>query len=40
MTRGAPGRQAAGIAKPNGPGSGRGYYDNGRYEDPVCKGVA
>lgn len=25
---GAPGHQAAGIAKPNGPGSGRGYYDN------------
>jgi hypothetical protein len=25
---GAPGHQAAGIAKPFGPGSGRGYYDN------------
>ncbi|WP_405088415.1 PHP domain-containing protein [Microbispora sp. NBC_01389] len=25
---GAPGHQAAGIPKPNGPGSGRGYYDN------------
>ncbi len=25
---GAPGHQAAGIAKPNGPGSGRGFYDN------------
>ncbi|MDX2675390.1 PHP domain-containing protein [Streptomyces sp. NY05-11A] len=25
---GAPGHQAAGIAAPNGPGSGRGYYDN------------
>jgi hypothetical protein len=26
---GAPGHQAAGFAKPNGPGSGRGFYDNG-----------
>ena len=25
---GAPGHQAAGIAAPNGPGSGRGFYDN------------
>ncbi len=25
---GAPGHQAAGIPKPSGPGSGRGYYDN------------
>ncbi len=25
---GAPGHQAAGIATPNGPGSGRGFYDN------------
>ncbi len=25
---GAPGHQAAGIASPQGPGSGRGYYDN------------
>ncbi|GAA1794133.1 histidinol-phosphatase [Planosporangium flavigriseum] len=25
---GAPGHQAAGIKKPNGPGSGRGYYDS------------
>ncbi|MGR6917274.1 hypothetical protein ACU635_23820 [[Actinomadura] parvosata] len=25
---GAPGHQAAGIAKPNGPGGGRGYYDS------------
>ncbi|MFI9461424.1 PHP domain-containing protein [Streptomyces xiamenensis] len=25
---GAPGHQAAGIAKPGGPGSGRGYYDS------------
>jgi hypothetical protein len=25
---GAPGHQAAAIAKPNGPGSGRGFYDN------------
>jgi hypothetical protein len=25
---GAPGHQAAGIAKPNGPGGGRGFYDN------------
>ncbi len=25
---GAPGHQAAGIAKPNGPGSGRGFYDS------------
>lgn len=25
---GAPGHQAAGIKAPNGPGSGRGYYDN------------
>ncbi|GAA4949313.1 hypothetical protein HD597_002369 [Nonomuraea thailandensis] len=26
---GAPGHQAAGIPKPNGPGGGRGYYDGG-----------
>jgi hypothetical protein len=31
---GAPGHQAAGIATPNGPGSGRGYYDNS--PDPVA----
>jgi hypothetical protein len=31
---GAPGHQAAGIAAPNGPGSGRGYYDNS--PDPVA----
>ncbi|MFF3665368.1 PHP domain-containing protein [Microtetraspora malaysiensis] len=30
---GAPGHQAAGIAKPNGPGAGRGYYDNGPSAD-------
>ncbi|WP_353649982.1 PHP domain-containing protein [Nakamurella sp. A5-74] len=31
---GAPGHQAAGIPKPFGPGSGRGYYDNS--PDPVA----
>jgi hypothetical protein len=30
---GAPGHQAAGIPKPNGPGSGRGGYDNSRSAD-------
>ncbi|GLW23395.1 histidinol-phosphatase [Microbispora triticiradicis] len=30
---GAPGHQAAGIPKPNGPGSGRGYYDNSQSAD-------
>jgi hypothetical protein len=31
---GAPGHQAAGIPAPNGPGSGRGFYDNS--PDPVA----
>jgi hypothetical protein len=30
---GAPGHQAAGIAKPNGPGGGRGFYDNNPLPD-------
>lgn len=30
---GAPGHQAAGLAAPMGPGSGRGYYDNSRSKD-------
>ena len=30
---GAPGHQAAGLAAPLGPGSGRGYYDNSRSKD-------
>ena len=30
---GAPGHQAAGLAEPLGPGSGRGYYDNSRGKD-------
>ncbi|AKT52261.1 PHP domain-containing protein [Arsenicicoccus sp. oral taxon 190] len=30
---GAPGHQAAGLPKPSGPGSGRGYYDNAPGKD-------